>query len=74
MIILLNGISSAGKSSIAPAIQDISDKMWMHLGIDTFIDRVHKIEYDFIMDTAKMDSISCAKKILEFVEKYKDQN
>lgn len=184
MIILLNGISSAGKSSIARAIQDLSDKIWIHLGIDTFIemthpkfsdfgdkasdgflftqskneegqyvteitvspigekivesipetvallsnkgldivideclfdsdikrykkifndrdicyvgvmcdletlekrekargdrilgvargmfDRVHNIEYDFTVDTAKMDSISCAKKILEFVEK-----
>jgi len=41
MIILLNGISSAGKSSIARAIQEISDRMWMHIGIDTFLDMVH---------------------------------
>jgi len=41
MIILLNGISSAGKSSIAREMQGISDKMWMHLGIDTFIEMTH---------------------------------
>ncbi len=41
MIILLNGSTSAGKTSIAQAIQNISDKMWMQLGIDVFIDMIH---------------------------------
>ena len=41
MIILLNGVSSSGKTSIACAIQDISDRMWLHIGIDTFLDMIH---------------------------------
>ena len=41
MIILLNGATSSGKTSIVRAIQDMSDRMWMQLGIDVFIDMVH---------------------------------
>lgn len=41
MIILLNGVSSVGKSSIARAIQSISDKIWIHIGFDTFADMIH---------------------------------
>lgn len=37
-IIFLNGSSSAGKTTIAKAIQHLSDKSWLHFGIDTFID------------------------------------
>lgn len=39
-IILLNGSSSAGKSSVAKAIQYLSDVSWLHIGIDTFIDMI----------------------------------
>lgn len=35
-IIFLNGCGSAGKSSIAKAIQHISSEPWLHLGVDTF--------------------------------------
>jgi len=34
-VILLNGVSSAGKTSISKAIQTLSDKPYLHLGIDT---------------------------------------
>lgn len=37
MIILLNGCSSSGKTTIARAIQHLSKKPWLLIGIDTFI-------------------------------------
>jgi chloramphenicol 3-O phosphotransferase len=36
MIIFLNGCSSSGKTTIAKAIQHLSDEPWLLLGIDTF--------------------------------------
>lgn len=38
MIILLNGVSSSGKSSIARALQALWPTPLLHLGVDTFID------------------------------------
>ena len=38
MVILLNGISSSGKSSIARALQDRWSTPLLHIGVDTFID------------------------------------
>ena len=35
-LIVLNGGSSAGKTSLAQAFQDVADECWMHLGIDVF--------------------------------------
>jgi chloramphenicol 3-O phosphotransferase len=37
MVILLNGISSSGKSSLASALQDIWSTPLLHVGVDTFI-------------------------------------
>ena len=37
-VILLNGTSSAGKSTLAKAIQDVMDAPYLHLGIDLFFD------------------------------------
>ena len=37
-IILLNGTSSAGKSTLAKAVQDVMDAPYLHLGIDLFFD------------------------------------
>lgn len=36
-VILLNGTSSAGKSSIAQALQDILQEPWLHVALDTFL-------------------------------------
>ena len=36
MIIFLNGCSSSGKTTIAKAIQHLSEEPWLLLGIDTF--------------------------------------
>lgn len=36
MILFLNGCSSAGKSTIARAVQHLSDHPWLCLGVDTF--------------------------------------
>lgn len=36
-IIILNGCSSAGKTSISKSIQGLSDTPGLHIGIDTFI-------------------------------------
>ncbi|MEZ4729599.1 MAG: hypothetical protein R3E79_20920 [Caldilineaceae bacterium] len=38
MIIMLNGVSSSGKSSVARALQDAWSTPLMHVGVDTFID------------------------------------
>ena len=38
-IILLNGTSSAGKSSIARGLQEIMDEPFLHTGIDHFLER-----------------------------------
>lgn len=38
MIIMLNGVSSSGKSSIARALQDSWHTPLLHVGVDTFID------------------------------------
>ncbi|OSC36598.1 phosphotransferase-like protein [Mycobacterium decipiens] len=35
-LIILNGGSSAGKTSLALAFQDLAAECWMHLGIDAF--------------------------------------
>jgi len=37
-VIVLNGASSSGKSSIASALQDLLPEYYLHVGIDTFID------------------------------------
>ena len=37
-VIVLNGGSSSGKSSIARALQDILPGIWLTFGVDTFID------------------------------------
>lgn len=36
-IIILNGISSAGKSTLAKAIQDAAQDDWLHVSLDQFI-------------------------------------
>jgi chloramphenicol 3-O phosphotransferase len=36
-IIILNGVPRSGKSSIAAAIQDTFEGLWMNLGVDTFM-------------------------------------
>jgi len=41
-IIFLNGYGSAGKTSIARAIQHLSDKPWLCLGIGMLIDMMPK--------------------------------
>lgn len=37
-VILLNGVGSAGKSSIARALQDILAGTWLHVSMDAFIE------------------------------------
>lgn len=37
-VIVLNGGSSSGKSSIARHLQDLLDTPWVHLGVDDLID------------------------------------
>jgi phospho-2-dehydro-3-deoxyheptonate aldolase len=37
-VILLNGTSSAGKSTLASAVQEVMDAPYLHLGIDLFFD------------------------------------
>ena len=39
-IVLLNGTSSAGKSSIARALQELMERPYVHTGIDHFLQRV----------------------------------
>lgn len=37
-VIILNGGSSSGKTTIATTLQDILPSPWLHLGVDTLID------------------------------------
>lgn len=37
-IILLNGVGSVGKTSIAKELQSILDELYLHIGVDSFID------------------------------------
>ncbi len=39
-VVVLNGASSAGKSSIAKALQEIMDAPYLHMGSDHFLPRV----------------------------------
>jgi len=39
-VVLLNGTSSAGKTSIAHALQDVMDAPYLHTGIDHFLPRL----------------------------------
>ena len=37
-VVVLNGASSSGKSTIAHAVQRLSADPWLHLGVDAFVD------------------------------------
>ena len=37
-VIILNGVGSVGKSSIARALQDLSPEVWLHVQMDAFLD------------------------------------
>ena len=43
-VVILNGAPRSGKSSIATAIQDASNELWMNLGADRYI-RITPEEY-----------------------------
>jgi chloramphenicol 3-O phosphotransferase len=45
-LILLNGTSSSGKTSIATELLDVLDGAWFHLGIDHFRQRRARIAWD----------------------------
>lgn len=44
-IVILNGAPRSGKSSIASAIQDTFDGVWMNLGVDVFVREVTPKKY-----------------------------
>jgi chloramphenicol 3-O phosphotransferase len=37
-VVILNGVGSSGKSSIARALQDILDEPYLHVQMDAFLD------------------------------------
>jgi len=45
-VIFLNGCGSSGKTSIARAIQHLSDELWLTFGVDTFIDMLPYGRYE----------------------------
>lgn len=45
-IIILNGVGSAGKSSIARALQDISTQPYLHVAMDVFLDMLPAAYWD----------------------------
>jgi chloramphenicol 3-O phosphotransferase len=45
-VILLNGTSSAGKSSIAESLQTILHDPWLHVSLDTFLDMLPERFHD----------------------------
>lgn len=42
-VVLLNGTPSAGKSTIARALQEVMETPWLHTGIDHFLSGVQKV-------------------------------
>lgn len=54
-VIILNGASSSGKSSIARELQSILPRNYLHIGIDTFIS----------MMPEKSNSLDCSNKIAD---------
>ncbi|HIF5585252.1 TPA: chloramphenicol phosphotransferase CPT family protein [Vibrio parahaemolyticus] len=54
-VIILNGASSSGKSSIARELQSILPRNYLHIGIDTFIS----------MMPDKSNSLDCSNKIAD---------
>ncbi len=58
-IILLNGVGSAGKSSIARALQDITVRPFLHVTMDSFLDMLPATYWGhpdgFIFETALED-------------------
>ena len=46
-IVLLKGTGSAGKTSIAKAVQEQFDAPYLHLGIDTMIGALCPLQYRF---------------------------
>jgi chloramphenicol 3-O phosphotransferase len=46
-VILLHGTTSSGKTTVARAIQRLSDCPWLRLGIDTFWTGVHERWFEF---------------------------
>ena len=47
-IILLNGVTSSGKSSIAEALQELLEEPFLHLGIDVFTRMLPKRYFSFL--------------------------
>ncbi len=47
MIIILNGAGSAGKSSIARALQEIASEPFLHVAMDAFIDMPPASYWDY---------------------------
>lgn len=58
-IIILNGASSVGKSSIAKALQAIADETWLHVAMDAFLDMMPERSYvdgeGFTFETGEID-------------------
>jgi chloramphenicol 3-O phosphotransferase len=47
-VILLNGVGSAGKTSIAKALQNQMDRPFLHVSMDDFIDMLPSIYHDHL--------------------------
>lgn len=45
-ILILNGVGSAGKSSIARALQEIASEPFLHVAMDTFLDMMPPAYFD----------------------------
>ncbi|MEZ2131472.1 MULTISPECIES: chloramphenicol phosphotransferase CPT family protein [unclassified Sinorhizobium] len=60
-IVLLNGVGSAGKSSIAKALQEVASQPLLHVSMDVFIEMLPKtyqehlpgFSYDTVIDDGK---------------------
>lgn len=39
-VVLLNGLTSSGKTSLACALQDLLDEVWLYVGFDTYLSMV----------------------------------
>lgn len=74
IIILINGCSCVGKSSVQQALQKISDQHFLRIGIDTFFDQL--IEEPDLSDfdrTKKFDQYTKSGEYIRGVHQYIDQ-
>jgi chloramphenicol 3-O-phosphotransferase len=75
-VVLLHGTASSGKTTVAPALQALSEEPWLRLGIDAFwtaiderwMEHGSRASGGFLtVDTDSQSPEECARAVLEAV-------